>query len=46
MKSNIIGLDIAKNVFHLYTVREDGKFSRKCFDVNKYWRFLPIAQVA
>ncbi len=23
-----------------------GGFSRKCFDVNKCWLFLPIAQVA
>ncbi len=29
MKSNIIGLDTAKNVFHLYMVREDGEVFKK-----------------
>jgi hypothetical protein len=42
MKINIIGLGIAKNIFHLYTVGEDGGVSRKCFDVNKYWGFCQL----
>ncbi|MEO1924733.1 MAG: hypothetical protein ABGY08_01875 [Gammaproteobacteria bacterium] len=29
MKSNIIELEIAKNVFHTYTVRADGKVFKK-----------------
>jgi len=29
MNHNVIGLDIAKHVFHLYTIQADGKVFKK-----------------
>ena len=29
MNHNVIGLDIAKHVFHLYTIQSDGKVFKK-----------------
>jgi len=46
MKINIIGLGIAKNIFHLYTVGEDGGIFKKMLRRKQVLGFFPIAQVA
>ena len=40
MNSSVIGLDIAKNVFHLYTITQEGKVIKKKLSRKKLLPFL------
>ena len=44
MNNSVIGLDIAKNIFHLFTLLDDGKTLKKKLKRMNCWRFLPTIQ--
>ena len=44
MNNSVIGLDIAKNIFHLFTLLDDGKTLKKNLNAMNCWRFLPTIQ--
>ena len=40
MNNNVIGLDIAKNIFHLFTLLADGKILKKKLKRNELLAFF------
>jgi hypothetical protein len=44
MNNSVIGLDIAKHIFHLFTQEADGKIIKRSSSVLNYWLFLPTIQ--
>ena len=40
MTTNVVGLDIAKNVFHFYSLGEDGKATKKKLKRSELLRFF------
>jgi len=46
MNHKVDGLDIAKNVFHLYTIQENGSVFKKKLKRQEVLAFFPIIQTA
>ena len=44
MNNSVIGLDIAKNIFHLFTLLADGKILKKKLKRNELLACLPTIQ--
>lgn len=41
MNNSVVGLDIAKNIFHCYSLGADGKATKKKLKRVELLRFLP-----
>jgi len=46
MNTNVVGLDIAKNIFHLYSLGTDGKATKKKLKRADLLRFFANYTVA